>query len=213
LKKKRLESKAVLVNVVIEYKQCCSCKITKHVSEFHKRGKNSYKHNCKTCRKEEASKRYVEKKDHILEVNNKWKEENKERYDFLHTRWKENNREKMREVWRNYNKRNPSKCNANNRKYFASKLQAIPLWIEISSIKLLYKEASELSLEVDHVVPLRSKYVCGLHCLSNLQLLTKEENRSKNNRYWPDMWEYGLAEKQLLHEFLNPQPDAAQPTV
>jgi len=36
--------------------------------------------------------------------------------------------------------------------------------------------------EVDHIVPLRGHLVSGLHTISNLQYITKSENRRKGNR-------------------------------
>jgi hypothetical protein len=40
---------------------------------------------------------------------------------------------------------------------------------------------------VDHVVPLKSKLVCGLHVPANMQILPGADNSAKGNRYWPDM--------------------------
>ena len=39
--------------------------------------------------------------------------------------------------------------------------------------------------EVDHVVPLNGKKVSGLHVVGNLQVLTREANRAKQNRFCP----------------------------
>lgn len=39
--------------------------------------------------------------------------------------------------------------------------------------------------EVDHIVPLTHDRVSGLHVLSNLQVLTRKDNRAKGNRFCP----------------------------
>lgn len=64
---------------------------------------------------------------------------------------------------------------------------ATPTWANHELIKAIYAKAKEKGMEVDHIVPLDGKIVCGLHCHHNLQLLTAEENKRKHNRWWPDM--------------------------
>jgi hypothetical protein len=90
----------------------------------------------------------------------------------------------------------------NIEKYFArsaerrsAKLNATPPWFERAEVEGVYKSAitrsksESIKYHVDHIVPLQSKFVCGLHCLANLQIIPGEDNISKGNRYWPDMWE------------------------
>jgi hypothetical protein len=72
----------------------------------------------------------------------------------------------------------------------ARKLNQTPLWSETLLIKELYKKAARLSkstgikYEVDHIFPLNSPSGSGLHCISNLRIITKTENSSKSNK-WP----------------------------
>lgn len=59
----------------------------------------------------------------------------------------------------------------------------VPPWADISKINEFYKQARELGLTVDHIVPLRGKLVSGLHVQNNLQLLPASVNSSKGNDF------------------------------
>jgi len=91
-----------------------------------------------------------------------------------------------------------------SRKRKAYKLKATPHWANKEKILNFYKIASELSTttgvdyQVDHIVPLVSKLVCGLHCEYNLRVIRKEENLSKGNRWWDDMPSYN---KEIVEQF------------
>ena len=64
-------------------------------------------------------------------------------------------------------------------------LKAMPSWIsneEKFKIKQFYKNCPK-GFEVDHIIPLKGKIICGLHILSNLQYLTKSENARKRNNF------------------------------
>lgn len=72
--------------------------------------------------------------------------------------------------------------------------QAACVWADITAITKLFRWAAELERatgiehNVDHIVPLKSPLVCGLHWEGNLQITPASDNKSKNNRHWPDMW-------------------------
>lgn len=74
----------------------------------------------------------------------------------------------------------------------ASLRRAIPGWADLTAIKEIYKRAHEMTNltgvqhDVDHIVPLISKRVCGLHVQDNLRVITEHENCVKGNRWWPE---------------------------
>ena len=64
-------------------------------------------------------------------------------------------------------------------------------WAKFSDTVRFYREAHELTArtgirhEVDHIIPLRSKVVSGLHCVENLQVLTAAANNAKGSSFTP----------------------------
>lgn len=71
----------------------------------------------------------------------------------------------------------------------AKKITATPAWSSKEKIEEFYFAADFLSMitgewhHVDHVVPLISDIVCGLHVEQNLQVLTAKENLAKSNSF------------------------------
>jgi hypothetical protein len=72
---------------------------------------------------------------------------------------------------------------------------ATPKWVganEKKAIRQLYLEAQRLTkltnvrYVVDHIYPLISDEVCGLHTLNNLRIMTQDENLKKSNKM-PDL--------------------------
>ena len=67
---------------------------------------------------------------------------------------------------------------------------ATPVWHVAGAINALIAEVYRRrqegeDVELDHIVPLRSPIVCGLHCPDNLQIVPAETNRAKSNHMWP----------------------------
>jgi hypothetical protein len=105
-----------------------------------------------------------------------WRKAHPESYKICKSKWQ---------------KRNPGKILAETRKHDTRKLRATPPWLtrnqlkEIQEFYILVKELQWLcneQLQVDHIVPLQGKNVCGLHVPWNLQILPKSLNCSKNNK-------------------------------
>lgn len=85
----------------------------------------------------------------------------------------------------------PAKTNARSAQRRALKLQRTPKWLtaqHLVQIEIFYDAAHRLSKEfgikmhVDHVVPLKGKYVSGLHVPWNLQVISEAENCAKSNK-------------------------------
>ncbi len=100
------------------------------------------------------------------------------------------NPERVRELERKHSRlkrqRHPERKLAEVRKRQAAKQQRTPAWSDLKAIQKFY-EARPPDMEIDHIIPLRGKTVCGLHVLNNLQYLTKEANRLKGNRFSPEL--------------------------
>lgn len=92
-----------------------------------------------------------------------------------------------------YQKDNRHKDRAWQSKRRATRYQATPAWADLQAIEAVYKKAEVMTEQtgiphhVDHIVPLQSKFVCGLHVPANLQIMEASANNSKGNRWWPDM--------------------------
>ena len=69
--------------------------------------------------------------------------------------------------------------------YRASVEQAKVAWADQGKIATIYESARSLGYHVDHIVPLNSEVVCGLHVEHNLTVLQPKDNIKKSNRFDP----------------------------
>lgn len=89
---------------------------------------------------------------------------------------------------RKWRQRNPSKHLQNVVKREADKLKATPSWAieffieEAYMLAVLRSKSTGIKHHVDHVIPLRSRIVCGLHAHTNLRVIPAEENIRKSNK-------------------------------
>lgn len=140
-------------------KKCGRCRETKSFEEFgrNKSRSDGLSPNCKECRRTYNYQWNAENRSKVLKAKQNWFEKNRHRYKQYFQKRKNSER------------------------------KATPPWYEEERVANVYQKAVEFGMEVDHIVPLNSDQVCGLHCWANLQLLNPEDNRSKGNRFWPDM--------------------------
>jgi hypothetical protein len=153
---------------------------------------NSDLRQCPECKRESSRRWYEQNTERAKENRHRWYEQNTERAKESMHRWYEQNSERKKESRRRRYEKYRDKRNALQARRRAAKKQAIPAWSDLETIKQIYAEAAELTKstgirhEVDHIYPLQSDYMCGLHVETNLQILTQSENAAKRNRTWPD---------------------------
>ena len=159
----------------MEVKCCSGCNVSKELDNFHKRRESvdGHAYQCKQCVKVYHQKYHSKNKEKSKLRFNEYYRDNAPRVRELVKKWKEANRDKRNEY------------QAERR---ATKILATPLWYEKEreEIQAIYKEAQLIGHHVDHIAPLNSPNVCGLHTLSNLQILTPEENMKKSNKHCAD---------------------------
>lgn len=196
-------------------KHCPTCKTTKPLDDFCRDGgcpKTGRQSQCRVCQKAYR----VKNREKLLAYfsaygkanrskctakEKAWREKNAE-HSKAHAaaygqRWYSANRERLAPIRKLAQKRYAAtkphviaEYAANRR---ARKRLATPGWANLVAIREWYSAAKICERDtghvwhVDHIVPLTSLIVCGLHCEQNLQLLPGRLNSSKDNRFWPDM--------------------------
>ncbi len=156
--------------------------------------------------KEQRRKWRLENPDYYKDYSKKWRKNNpnkrkdqQKRYrsknpnkEYL-SKWQKENAVKCNLNSKKYKQNNPEKVLANKARRRARKLNATPPWLtkeQFKEIEQFYLDAQEIAWlnddgrphHVDHIIPLQSDLVCGLHVPWNLQLLTAKKNLSKHNK-------------------------------
>ena len=90
--------------------------------------------------------------------------------------------------WMTTNHSNPA--TRRGQKYYLKLWMAQPPWANRNEINAIYREAKERrrngeNVQVDHIFPLQSKWICGLHVHTNLVIIPAERNRAKSNTSFP----------------------------
>lgn len=103
------------------------------------------------------------------------------------------NKQQIMSYQKRYHADHPGLRTARNAKRNAAKKKATQAWankffiVEAYRLAKLREKVCGGRWNVDHIVPLQSKLVCGLHVEHNLRVVTQTENQRKSNMFWPDM--------------------------
>ena len=180
-------------------KKCELCFQVKDSSGFYKCSarKDGLQGYCKLCCHKKTNERIAKHPEIHKEL---WaKRKGVEKYKVMHRlaseRYRKSNREitnKRVSLWTSNNLHKHAEYQAKRR---ATKLRSTPVWANRFFIEEAYdlaKRRTELKTgghkwHVDHIVPLKSDLVCGLHVENNLRVIPAFLNASKGNRIWPDM--------------------------
>lgn len=99
--------------------------------------------------------------------------------------------DQLREYRNNWKRNNLVKIRADTKARRRKHRQATPVWLSRThktEIRQIYQTAITMTkitgeqYVVDHIVPLRSDVVCGLHVPWNLRVVTRTENVAKSNK-------------------------------
>ena len=120
-------------------------------------------------------------KDKIKEINRLYRLNNKDKIKEINRLYRLNNKQKRKQTLLLTRLNNPHTQRAITAKRRALKLKATPKFANLKKIREIYKNCPK-GYHVDHIVPLNSKLVCGLHVEWNLQYLTPSDNYSKSNK-------------------------------
>ena len=152
---------------------------------------------CVECLKEEwkesAEKRTEYFKEYnrraeVKEAKHEWYLENRERVIDAANTTPTHLKRRYKEIWKS---RNQLQVLADNKVRRRKHQQATPPWLtrrQKTEIRHIYQIAITMTKTtgeqyvVDHIVPLRSEVVCGLHVPWNLRVITQEENLAKSNK-------------------------------
>lgn len=174
-------------------KKCSKCLLIKEFSDFNSRknSKDGHRADCKRClrivkkiyRQSNVEKIKIKKQIDYIKNSKKIKARVKD--------FKINNPEKLKIYRKTYNIKNKGIRNAHSAFRRTNRKNATPRWLskfDLDYIKSLYIQAKELEkldgikYHVDHIIPIKSDLICGLHVPWNLQILTEKENIVKSNK-------------------------------
>lgn|SRR5574340_594690 len=192
-------------------KLCKLCNTNLPLTDFHrhkatKDGRNSY---CKSCMKDYKTKYDKEHQDRNAEYRKEYNKKNVEKhkqdwqvrysnpkYREYHLnknkKWREDQTDLYKNSQLNWRKANPEKLAEYSSFHRSNRKKAVPSWFsdwdkfviqEAHKLRHLRFKHTGIRWELDHIIPISGKKVCGLHIADNLQVIPSSENKRKLNKY------------------------------
>ena len=170
-------------------KLCRACFIEKPITDFGVVRDKYFRSHCKICHAKNTRDYAARNREVVRAKKRAYSRKNRAEIIGAQKLWRYNNPEKVKATSRKaYEKRRGAHAAliAGRRSRL---LSATPKWADKAKMREFYKSADGLQMltgewyHVDHIVPLQGKFVCGLHCEFNLQIIPKRENLRKHNRF------------------------------
>lgn len=189
-------------------KTCRRCSLVLPLSFFWKKAdsRDGFHAACKSCNAPMKLAYSAAHREETTARARAWYAKNKQRAKASVAVWASNNVEKVRSIKTGHYKRNAIEIKARSAEWGrahpeymnyrtalqrARRLQATPVWANDFFIREIYdlcRRRNELKScgvrwHVDHIVPLKSPIVCGLHVENNLRVIPAAENIAKSNKF------------------------------
>lgn len=164
------------------YRTCRTCLSFKPIFMF-----EGNRTTCRKCRTKLHSLTLDKEKAKL--THKRWRSRNQERHNKSSREWKRKNKQRHANYNKEWNDRNRDLVRAKDARRRAAKLKSTPAWVDHGKINKVYHQCELITRttgvthEVDHVIPLQGRLVCGLHVDYNLRVVTMKENRAKGNRH------------------------------
>ena len=155
-------------------KKCSECKTFKYLCDFaFKEGsidKRMYR--CNSCRSKSAV---------------QWGKKNPEKVRLKTRRYLDKHPGNAQAFCKDWKTRNPHKVLALNAVRRAGKMQRTPSWLSTEDFKKINDiyELCPSGYHVDHIIPLKGRYMSGLHVPANLRVVTADFNLSRPKNIKP----------------------------
>ncbi|MBE9178688.1 hypothetical protein IQ268_08960 [Oculatella sp. LEGE 06141] len=144
-------------------------------------------------RKTQARNYYQRNRATFLFKRSLYRVENAEAVRASNRKYRLKNRDRIAAWMKQYVQDSRSRIHRLSKTRYNTFRQSIPGWADFEAIQAVYIAAAQqrsmgFEVHVDHIDPLVSPLICGMHVHSNLQIIEAQQNQQKSNYFVP----YGI---------------------